>query len=420
VGRGGEAVSSGQNQKSGVWAGLNNARLDFNERDHRAMIVMMICHYDDTNSSGGLDKQARLLSRTMRAAGGDVVMLASTRKWSRAGWADDNGVRVRYFWTYASPQVSGRYFPASLIWACQLLLWISWHRRDITIVHCHQIRIHAFVAAIARKIFGIPSILKSATGGVGADIKAIGSRKYFGAWGRRFIVRNTDRFIATTNSIEEDLLRYGVDRSRVAVIPNGLRLPPMARGEHEPERARKALFLGRMAADKNPLPLARAACEVAAAQGIQVDFWGRGALQSELQDVIADGGEQANVRYCGFTDDPSSVLGQYGFLLIASAAEGLSNSMLEAMAHGVVPIATRVSGCIDHIISGVTGFYFEGTDQESLVAGLRRISEVQVEDWLTMSQNVKTYAYERFDIQNVVQSYFALYADLVREGRDAR
>jgi len=384
------------------------------------MIVMMICHYDDTNSSGGLDKQARLLSRTMRAAGGDVVMLASTRKWSRAGWADDNGVRVRSFWTYASPQVSGRYFPASLIWALQLLLWVILHHREITVIHCHQIRIHAFVASIARKLFGIPSILKSATGGAGADIKAIGSRKYFGAMGRRFIVRNTDRFIATTNSIEEDLLRYGVNRSRVAVIPNGLRLPPMTREEHQPERARKALFLGRIAADKNPLPLARAALEVAATRGICVDFWGRGNLQSELQDVIAGAGEQANVRYCGFTDDPNSVLGQYGFLLIASAAEGLSNSMLEAMAHGVVPIATRVSGCIDHITSGTTGFYFEATDHESLVAGLRRLADLSVEEWATMSRNVKTYAYERFDIRNVVQSYFSLYADLVREGRSAR
>jgi glycosyltransferase involved in cell wall biosynthesis len=380
---------------------------------------MMICHYDDTNSSGGLDKQARLLSRTMRAAGEDIVMLASTRKWSRAGWVDDEGVRVRYFWTYASPQVSGRYFPASLIWACQLFFWVLLHRRDITVIHCHQIRIQAFVASMARKLFGIPSVLKSATGGVGADIKAIGSRKYFGAIGRRFIVRNTDRFVATTNSILEDLLHYGVDRSKIVTIPNGLRLPAPIIRRHQPNRARKALFLGRMAADKNPLALARAALNVALVAGISVDFWGRGNLQSELQEVIAGAGQQANVRYCGYTNDPGALLEEYGFLLIASAAEGLSNSMLEAMAHGVVPVATRVSGCIDHITPGVTGFYFEGTDHENLVTGLRQLAEVQIEDWLAMSRNVQIYAYERFDIQNVVQSYLALYAALARTGRFA-
>jgi glycosyltransferase involved in cell wall biosynthesis len=238
--------------------------------------------------------------------------------------------------------------------------------------------------------------------------------------GRRFIVRNTDRFVATTNSIVEDLLHYDVDRSKVVVIPNGLRLPPLMSGEHPPHRARKALFLGRMAADKNPLALARAALDVAMVRGVSVDFWGRGDLQSELQNVIAAAGQQANVRYCGFTDDPGSLLGQYGFLLIASAAEGLSNSMLEAMAHGVVPVATRVSGCIDHIIPGVTGFYLEGTDHDSLVTGLKQVAEVQFEDWLAMSQNVQTYAYERFDMQNVVQSYLALYADLARTGNSAR
>src|SRR5437879_2078575 len=107
----------------------------------RPAIVMMICHYDDTNPNGGLEKQARLLSHTLRAAGEDVVMLASTRNWSRAGWMDDLGVPVRFFWTYASPQISGRYLPAALIWAFQLFAWIVYHRAKIAVIHGHQIRI---------------------------------------------------------------------------------------------------------------------------------------------------------------------------------------------------------------------------------------------------------------------------------------
>lgn len=377
------------------------------------MIVMMICHYDDTNSSGGLDKQARLLSRTMRAAGHDVVMLASTRKWARAGWTNDEGVPVRYFWTYASPQVSGRYFPAALIWAFQLLLWVIWNRRKIKVIHCHQIRIHAFVAAMASKFFGLPSILKSGTGGNGADIKAISSRKYFGPPGGRFISRHSTCFIATTKSIEEDLVLYGVDKGKIVTIPNGLALPPFSDAAPDPGRALKALFLSRLAPDKNAPELAYAALRWTSGRGSQVHFWGHGHMKGELEKVIAAGGKQSRVRYCGYAENPSEILERYGFLLLPSDAEGLSNSMLEAMAHGVVPVTTKVSGCVDHILPGTTGFFFEGVDYSSLMHGLVQIGRVPVEQWRQMSRTVKSYAYERFDIAKVMNAYVELYGRLL-------
>ena len=111
------------------------------------MIVMMICHYDDTNPMGGLEKQARLLSRGLRSSGYNVVVLASTRELFRAGWTYDDGVPVRYFWTYTTPQVSGRHLPAALLWAIQILIWIFLNRSKVSVLHCHQIRIHAFIAA---------------------------------------------------------------------------------------------------------------------------------------------------------------------------------------------------------------------------------------------------------------------------------
>jgi len=379
------------------------------------MIVMMICHYDDTNSSGGLDKQARLLSRTMRAAGHNVVMLASTRKWARTGWTNDEGVPVRFFWAYASPQVSGRYFLASLIWAAQLLLWVVINRNKISVLHCHQIRIHSFVAAIASRLFNIPSVLKSGTGGDGADIKAISSRKYFGAPGGRFIVKNCTCFIATTASIEDDLVSYGVDSRKIARIPNGLRLPRFSRARPERARASKALFLSRLAPDKNAPALARAALEWTLSTHFQVDFWGQGHMKQELEKVIAASGKQSQVRYCGFTEHPGEILETYGYLLLPSNAEGLSNSMLEAMAHGVVPVTTRVSGCVDHIRPGVTGFFFDGVDHRRLLLGLEQLESLSAEQWQRISQAVRLYAYDRFDIANVMNGYVDLYKSLLEK-----
>ena len=381
------------------------------------MIVMMICHYDDTNSIGGLEKQARLLSRALRSSGHDVVVLASTRKLFRARWTDDDGIPVRYFWTYTTPQVSGRHLPAALLWAIQLLFWVFLNRSRISLLHCHQIRIQAFVAAIAAKLWKIPSILKSAVGGTGADIGAIGSRKYFGPAGRRFIIRNTDTFIAITATIRHDLLSYGVPDNRIRIVPNGIEFKQPRKTGAAPEvRARRGIFLGRLAPDKNPLQLAIAAVDVARADGFQVDFYGRGCFQAKLEATLRMAGNPA-VAYKGWVTDPGSVLRNYGYVLLPSSAEGLSNAMIEAMANGVVPIAAKISGFVDHIVHGHNGFFFEGIDHSSLVHGLEMIAAISTDRWCAISSSAQDYAKSRFDLSAVCSEYLALYAGLASARR---
>jgi glycosyltransferase involved in cell wall biosynthesis len=378
------------------------------------MIAMVICHYDDTNIRGGLEKQTELLSRALRSTGEDVVVLGSTRKLSRARWTSDAGVPVRLFWTYASPQVSGRYLPASLLWALQLFLWITIHRRKISLIHLHQLRIHAFVAALSRKWYGIPCIAKSGVGGDGADINVIASRKYFGRRGRDFVLKYTDNYIATTATIRDDLQRVGVADGRISMIPNGLSVPaaPLERSEAE-QRHRRSVFLGRLEPDKNAVALARAALDMPADVDLRLDFYGRGPEAERLKAAIAAGPE-GRVSYNGFVKNPSDVLRSYGWLILPSNAEGLSNAMIEAMASGVVPVATRVSGCVDHIVPYETGIFLDGVDDASLASGLRAIGTLPYRQWEEMSARVQSYARERFDIRAVARSYSQLYRRLER------
>lgn len=379
------------------------------------MIVKCLCHFDDTNSSGGLDKQARLLAKTLLAKDEDVVVVASTRKWGRAGWQEVDGLKIRFFWTYTTPQVSGKKLPASLIWALQVLLWVFWHRRAITVFHSHQIRIHAFVGAIAQKFWQIPHVLKSATGGAGADIRAIGTYKYFGAHGRNFIIRNTAVFIATTESIVMDLKQYHVGDHQIRVIPNGLVMPLLEAVPDSQERWRNSIFLGRIDSDKNVLPLAAAGLRINSDMGFMLDIYGRGNELPQLQALLEKSGQNGNVRYAGFVSNTQDILPQYGWMLLPSNAEGLSNAMLESMACGVVPVATRVSGCIDHIKPGETGYFLDGVDLDSLVQALRFVANVEYDQWYAMSQTVRDYALRHFDIQQVADQYIALYRELSME-----
>jgi glycosyltransferase involved in cell wall biosynthesis len=89
--------------------------------------------------------------------------------------------------------------------------------------------------------------------------------------------------------------------------------------------------------------------------------------------------------------------------------------MIEAMLHGVVPVATRVSGCVDHIAAGVSGFFLDGVDDRALQAGLTRILATDIETWKMMSRNARAHAAAQFDIQHVAGRYQTLYRGLQRK-----
>jgi glycosyltransferase involved in cell wall biosynthesis len=160
--------------------------------------------------------------------------------------------------------------------------------------------------------------------------------------------------------------------------------------------------------------MTRAALSTASDTGLALDIYGRGQDAEEVASLIAakpDGG----VRYMGHVDNTIEVLEDYGWLFLASKAEGLSNAMLEAMAQGVVPVATRVSGCVDHIFPGETGFFLEGFDQASIEDGLRLVSKVTPQAWAEMSRRARSYARARFDIKVVTANYQDLYRSLASE-----
>jgi len=57
----------------------------------------------------------------------------------------------------------------------------------------------------------------------------------------------------------------------------------------------------------------------------------------------------------------------YDVYVLPSETEGTSIAMLESMAHGLVPIATRVSGSEDAIVDAFNGFLCAVADVRSIV-----------------------------------------------------
>jgi glycosyltransferase involved in cell wall biosynthesis len=71
-----------------------------------------------------------------------------------------------------------------------------------------------------------------------------------------------------------------------------------------------------------------------------------------------------------FHSEISSVYRNHDVFLLPSETEGTSIALLESMAHGLVPVATRVSGSEDAIIDGFNGMLCDVGDVRQMVDGI--------------------------------------------------
>ena len=85
-------------------------------------------------------------------------------------------------------------------------------------------------------------------------------------------------------------------------------------------------------------------------------FVGDGALRPQIEDQVARLGIDRQVVFTGYRDDVARLLKAIDVVALPSRWEGLSLVLLEAMACRKPIVASRVTGNVDVVVDGVTGF----------------------------------------------------------------
>lgn len=124
----------------------------------------------------------------------------------------------------------------------------------------------------------------------------------------------------------------------------------------------RALFVGRLAPQKNPLRLLDFADATRAkVRGFRLDVYGSGPLEAEMREQIHARGLEDTVRLMGFRDD-KLMYRDYGALWMSSDFEGLPLVMLEAMACGLPVVTTPWGDCVHEVIDG-NGFVCDTSEE---------------------------------------------------------
>jgi glycosyltransferase involved in cell wall biosynthesis len=233
-------------------------------------------------------------------------------------------------------------------------------------------------AACEAHRLGLPAIVKLA--GHRADLadKAGPATRLGLVRRRRAQVAQLPALIAISRAIQLELLEYGVDESRIALIPNGVdaeHFHPAAsatatsllRAELGWRDCPTVLFVGGIIPRKRPHLLIEALADVRRrGHECQVVLAGPehdAMYASALRRRIAELGLTEHVIWTGFTANTAPLFRASDVFCLPSMQEGMANSILEAMASGLPTIATRISGSTD-LVQPDTGVLIEPTADE--------------------------------------------------------
>ncbi len=192
------------------------------------------------------------------------------------------------------------------------------------------------------------------------------NRKY--QWLRRAHSPLVHRFIALSRELESYLLeRVGIKADKVSRIYNGVDNRRFAPGDSSalPEGfvdANSVVFgtVGRMHGVKDQVTLCKAfiqLCEQhpALQPNLRLVLVGDGPLREICSDLLDNAGLPDQCWLPGSLDNVPEVMRGFDVFVLPSQAEGISNTILEAMATGLPVIATDVGGNSELIDIGRTG-----------------------------------------------------------------
>lgn len=303
-------------------------------------------------------------------------------------------------------------------------LWRQFRALKPAIVHTRNLA--ALEAQFPAWLAGVPGRVH---GEHGRDVEDL-----HGTNPRHIAMRKAYRpFVQQTIALGQELFGYtrdriGVPTSRLTAIYNGVDTTRFT-----PARARQPIAgcpftdpglwlvgtVGRMMEVKAQTLLAQAFVQAlqrhpALADRLRLVMVGGGPLLADCQAILQSAGVAHLAWLPGERADVPDVMRGLNCFVLPSLAEGISNTILEAMSCALPVLATRVGASAELVEHGVTGRVVPSNDVPALTQGLIDLA-ADPEAAARMGQAGRAAVERRFSLQAMVNAYEDVYRRVLRQ-----
>jgi L-malate glycosyltransferase len=302
-----------------------------------------------------------------------------------------------------------QYPPYVLALASRMAEIAEW--QDLDLLHVHYAVPHSAAALLAQQMVAPRRRLPFVTTLHGTDITIVGAdRSYFGV--TRFMIEQSNGVTAISDYLRAETNAVFDIQRPIEVIPNfvncSLYQPAMAPHPGRP----RLLHISNFRPVKRVTDCLRILAEVR--REVDAELWmaGDGPDRSAAEQLAHQLGIHQHVTFLGKQSHIERLLPQTDILLLPSELESFGLVALEAMACGVVPVATAVGGLTEVVTPGVDGFLEAVGDT---AAHARRVLELLSSSVLRarFASAARRNAEQRFCTTRIIPLYEQYYRDVI-------
>ena len=281
----------------------------------------------------------------------------------------------------------------------------------------------AIEAVVAARLAGSCAVIHSEHG-LETDASAPEPRRRI--WFRRMAYQLADRVLSVSEQLRVlHARRTGFPERRITVIHNGVDRSRFFPDDATRRRVRSELgvdtstycigCVANLLPVKDHLTLLQSMVPVAAAAGDwRLIIIGEGPERPRLEAFVNERPDwQRRVNFLGSVGHVPELLKALDVFVLPSIAEGICNSLLEAMATGLPVIATAVGGNPEVVIDGDSGLLFPAGDDAALAERLLRL---RTQDALRaeLGRSAMLRVRDQFSMDSMIRSYEQVYDESSR------
>jgi glycosyltransferase involved in cell wall biosynthesis len=290
----------------------------------------------------------------------------------------------------------------------------------VDILHCHK-HISTFYGTIAGKMAKVPIIL--------AHVHGMGRTRNFNRkLLNRFLLSHVDRILAVGEAVKDDILQSNpaVNPEKVINTGNSIDYDYFSSSVYNKQTVRRKFGIpenssvfgtaGRLVPTKGLRYLIRAFAQIKKQlRNVELLIAGTGELKDRLEKRAVKLGCRDSVHFLSHVDNMPEFYSAVDVFVLPSVAEGLPKVIIEAMAAGILCIATNAGGVPEVLDDGHCGLIVPLKDQYALADAMLKAANMPQQEKLAIISAAKEHIKANYSHGVMIKKIEKIYDTLVTE-----